>query len=168
MCLPEDVEHSAGCQTSKHCSPKPQDLDVKKVQWSTWCPTSITIHLYTGTPEQCWRELLKVCQWEQLHLLSVSRWVWSCLCMLWIQHICFWCKRLILWCFIQVRCRWLFTLIRVCYSDKDSRNCSSNAGLQWWWGRKTYTRHLFTCLETVSAFPLRIKRAKWKFHTETE
>lgn len=26
MCSPEDVEHGAGCQASKNCSPKPQDL----------------------------------------------------------------------------------------------------------------------------------------------
>lgn len=29
---PKDVEDSAGCQTSKNCSSKPQDLDIKKIQ----------------------------------------------------------------------------------------------------------------------------------------
>lgn len=35
LCLPEDVEHQAGCQSSEHCSPKPQDLYIKKTQLPT-------------------------------------------------------------------------------------------------------------------------------------
>lgn len=41
MCLPEDVEHCAGCQASKNCSPKPQDLKEDKVHGDQ--------HLTTGT-----------------------------------------------------------------------------------------------------------------------
>ena len=32
MNSPEDVEQSAGCQTSKNCSSEPQDLYMKKIQ----------------------------------------------------------------------------------------------------------------------------------------
>lgn len=32
MFSPEDVEHSAGCQTSKNSSSKPQDLDIRKIE----------------------------------------------------------------------------------------------------------------------------------------
>lgn len=47
MFSPEDVEHSAGCQTSKNSSSKPQDLDIRKIEHM------VTITLLRQTYDVC-------------------------------------------------------------------------------------------------------------------
>lgn len=126
MCLPEDVEHSTGCQTSKHCSPKPKDLDGEKIQKMM---TNVLLQWIKA----------EVCPWhtcfQPQHLVDLTLSVYV-LC-----KICpprrFWDNNLkayqscrgwwyILSCIRGVERRCLFTWIRVCVIlTKTLRSCSS-------------------------------------------